>query len=305
MRRLTALVLAGLVLAGCAGSETAAILDGPGRLAPSAMVVSVPFHPQQDKACGPASLAMVLQWSGLAVEPGQLSTMVYTPGREGSLATDMLGAARRQGRLAVPVSGLDSVLGEIAAGHPVVVFQNLGLDIHPLWHFAVAVGYDLERRRIVLHTGLDEALPMNLDTFEHTWARTGRWALVVLPPDILPATAGESEVAMAAAALERAGHPREAAQAYDRMLARWPGSLAAAIGRGNALYALGDSEGAEAAFRLAVERHPGSAPAWNNLAHVLTGRGRMADARSAALKAVSLAGADGPYGETLRATEGF
>lgn len=295
-----ALILAAVMLSGCAGRETARLMDDQGSLPSAARVVSVPFHPQEDKACGPASLAMVLTWSGLPTSTEAVSTMVYTPGREGSLAADMLGAARRTGRLAVPISGLDNLLGELAAGHPVVVFQNLGLEIRPLWHFAVAIGFDLERREIILHTGLDEALPMSLDTFEHTWERTGFWAMVVLPPDTLPATSGEAEVVKAAASLERGGWANHAAQAYERALRRWPGSLGAAIGLGNARYAQGDLAAAEAAFRLAAERHPDAAPAWNNLAHVLMERKQGTEARMAAQRAVDLAGADGPYGETLR-----
>lgn len=304
MRLFLALVLASALLSGCAGRETTRLMADRGSLPSAAHVVSVPFHPQEDKACGPASLAMVLNWSGLPTSTEAMSTMVYTPGREGSLAADMLGAARRSGRLAVPLSGLDNVLGELAAGHPVVVFQNLGLEMHPLWHFAVAIGFDLDRREIILHTGLDEAQPMSLDTFEHTWERTGRWAMVVLPPDTLPATSGEAEVVNAVASLERGGWARHAAQAYELALHRWSDSLAAAIGLGNARYAQGDLPAAEAAFRRAAERHPDAAPAWNNLAHVLMERGKGAEALMAAQRAVAIAGADGLYGETLQSVAG-
>src|SRR2546422_3737218 len=46
----------------------------------------------------------------------------------------------RSGQLAVPVTTLSDLLAEVAAGHPVLVFQNLGLHWIPRWHFAVAVG---------------------------------------------------------------------------------------------------------------------------------------------------------------------
>ena len=97
---------------------------------------------------------------------------------------------------------------------------------------------------------------------------------MVLPPDELPASADEAAVVRAASGLERAGRAGEAALAYDAILRRWPGSLEALIGRGNARYAAGDLDGAEAAYRAALERHPGAAAAWNNLADVLAARGR-------------------------------
>ncbi|MEW5726983.1 MAG: PA2778 family cysteine peptidase [Pseudomonadota bacterium] len=303
MNRLVGILAALLALAGCAGRQTEALLAAPDGLPPVAEVASVPFHPQADKACGPASLAMVLAWSGLSTSPDSLSTQVYTPGREGSLAPDMVAAARRQGRLAVPVHGLRAVLAELAAGHPVVVFQNLGLEMKPLWHFAVAIGYDLPGRRIILHSGLDERLPMALDTFEHTWDRTGRWAMVVLPPDRLPATAGEREVVEAAAGLERVGLAPAAARAYQAVLDRWPDSLAAALGLGNARYGMGDPKAAEAAFRTAARRHPDAAAAWNNWAHVLLELGRVEEAGRAAERAMSLGGRGGPYAATWESVQ--
>ena len=254
------LVLAALVaVAGCAGPRTEALLADPGGLPPVAGVAAVPFHPQAEKACGPASLAMVLAWSGSPVPPTALASLVFTPGRDGSMPPDMIAAARREGRLAVRLHGLRAVLAELAAGHPVVVLQNLGLEVRPVWHFAVAVGYDLPARRIILHSGLEERAAMPLDTFEHTWVRAGQWAVVVLPPDRLPAAAGERETVEAAAGIERAGRLAAAAAAYRAVLSRWPESLPAAVGLGNVRYGLGDGDGAAEAFRMAVGRHPGAA----------------------------------------------
>jgi hypothetical protein len=80
---------------------------------------NVPFFPQEDNFCGPAALATVVAWSGISVEPEQIAERVYTPGRKGTLQSDILAAARREGRLAVPVTSLRDVMTEIAAGHPV------------------------------------------------------------------------------------------------------------------------------------------------------------------------------------------
>lgn len=294
-----AIILLVLVLSACAGRETEMVLARPGDLPPVARVADVPFFPQADKACGPASLAMVLVWSGLESGPDATSTQVYTPGREGSLATDMLGGARRNGRLAVPITGLAALLEEVAAGHPVLVMQNMGLDIYPVWHFAVAIGYDLPARDLVLHSGLDPEARMSLDTFEHTWERAGRWAAVVLPPERLPATAGPLAVAEAAAGLERVGQSAAAARAYQSALARWPGDLPAALGLGNARYAAGDRKAAAEAFRRAAEAHPQAAAAWNNLAHVLLELGSRPEARAAAERAVALAPDDATILATL------
>ncbi len=294
------LVLAA-VLGGCAAPQTRAVIDSPRGLPSDARVASVPFFPQQRFHCGPAALAMALAWSGLSVTSEQLVPEVYTPGREGTLPADVVSAARRHERLAVPVERLSDVLAEISAGHPVIVFQNLGLSVLPYWHFAVAMGYDLEAGTISLHSGREAERTIGLATFEHTWTRAGSWALAVMPPGALPATGSAVTVARAAAGLERAGHPAAARKTYRAMVMRWPDDLAAWIGRGNTSYALGDLAAAEAAFRLASTLHPGNAAAWNNLAHVLGQNGQTEEAIATARRALYLAeGDNGPYLDTLR-----
>jgi tetratricopeptide (TPR) repeat protein len=291
--RVAAVLLALGLLAAC---TTAPGLPPPGdpRMAalPAAAVVDdVPFFPQDDYYCGPAALAMVLAWSGLDVTQDDLVPVVYTPGRQGTLQADILAGARRYGRLAVPVSTVPDLLAELDAGHPVLVFQNLSLPIWPQWHYAVATGYDQEARTLRLHSGRTADVETHLATFTRTWARGGYWALVVLPPDRLPATAGERAILEAAVALERADRPAEAALAYATILTRWPSSLPAWIGLGNASYATGDKTRAAAAFTSATEHHPGSTAAWQNLAVVLGELGQEAAAAEASARAEALGAA--------------
>ncbi len=301
LQRAFAATILAVALGGCVTPETRAVLESPGALEPRAQIASAPFFPQQRYYCGPAAIAMALAWSGLAVTPDDMAPEVYTPGRDGTLAADMVSAARRRGRLAVPVGRLADLLAEVSAGHPVIVFQNLGLEIFPKWHFALAVGYDLAAATITLHSGREAGRVIGLSTFERTWARAGSWALAVLPPGELPATGSALTVARAAAGLERAGQPGAAREAYRAMQSRWPDDLASWIGLGNSSYALGDLAAAEAAFRLASVLHPANPAAWNNLAHVLGRLGRTAEAIAAARRAIDLAAGDGaPYRETLR-----
>ena len=74
---------------------------------------------------------------------------------------------------------------------------------------------------------------MAIDTFEHTWRRGDYWALVVLSPDDLPASADVVHVERAAVALERVGRAQEAAIAYSAILKRWPKSYTALMGCGS------------------------------------------------------------------------
>ena len=299
LARLAGAVLAAAALAACA-SPARLDLDGlPPGVPERVEIAAVPFVPQDELYCGPAALATTLSWSGAAVSQAELAPAVFTPGRAGSLQQDMLSAARRHGRLAVPVTDLSALLAELAAGHPVLVLQNLGLALAPRWHYAVAIGYDRAAGELVLRSGREARRRVSFATFERTWARADHWALAILPPDRLPATAGAADLLQAAAALERSGRPGAAATAYQTMLQRRPDSLGALIGLANAHYGAGEIAAAEDALRRATRAHPDSAAAWNNLAHVLAESGRREAALAAAGQAVELGG---PLAETARAT---
>ena len=261
----------------------------PAGLPPQAELTAVPFFAQTRWHCGPAALAMVLGHAGLPQSPDALARDVFLPARGGTLQIEMLSGARRHDAFAVALSGrLEDLLQELAAGHPVVVLQNLGLSIAPLWHYAVLVGYDLARSEVILRSGEVEREVLGLSTFELTWARSGYWAFVALPPGRLPVTADEVAVMSAAIAFERAAPPASAARVYASVLQRWPDNLNAAIGLGNSRHAAGDLRGAAQAFEAAALRHD-SAAAWNNLAQTRLALGDRAAARQAARRAVERA----------------
>jgi len=269
MRALTAWVGA-LWLAGCAAwvpPQTAELRARvPQGLPVQVELTSVPFVAQTPLNCGPASLAMVLGHLGRAVTADELADAVFLPARGGSLQAEMLAGTRRHDALALRIPGqLEAVLREVHAGHPVIVLQNLGLSIVPILHYAVVVGYDLERGEIILRSGTTERETLSLRTFEFTWGRIGHWAFVALAPGELAVTADARATAEAAVAFERAAAPASAERVYEAMLRRWPDDLLAAIGVGNARMAQGDPAGAARAWEIAALRHD-SAAAWNNLA---------------------------------------
>lgn len=233
-----------------------------------AVVPGVPLIQQADYFCGPASLAMVLQWSGHAVTQTEIARQSFTPSAKGTYLADMLGAARRQGQIAVTLENFSDVLVEVQAGHPVVVFQNLGFEIAPVWHYGVVTGYDLDTEIVTLHSGERDVMRMQLADFLKSWDMGGRWAIVVLPPDQLPPTAREPSILQAAAALERVGQLKAAETAYRTGATRWNKNWLWWFGLGNTLYAQGDLAGARGAFATALQIDPTAEAARNNLREV-------------------------------------
>lgn len=280
-----------LWLSGCATPQLTALSTAwPADVPDQAEVSGVPFFPQADYQCGPAALAMVAQSAGVPVTPEQLVDQVYLPGRQGSLQPEMLASARRQGLVAYPLAPeLNAVLRELAAGNPVLVFQNLSLPIYPIWHYAVAIGYDRGRSELVLHSGTTERLVMSLATFERTWARGERWAMLALSTSRLPATATPDAYASAVATLERT-NPGAALTAYTTGLQSWPQHRGLLFGRGNAAYAQGQRATAAQAYEAAAQADPNFADAWNNLAQVQLELGQRPQAAKAIARAVALGG---------------
>lgn len=304
MHRCAVLTLA-LLLCACAAPQTKQLVTLPPAGVPAkAMIDDVPFFQQQTYYCGPAALAMAMSFHGFAVSQETLARAVYVPDLQGSLQTEMLAATRQRGLLAyVLTPDLQSLLEEIAAGHPVVVLQNLGVSWYPVWHYAVAIGYDFEAREIILHSGDRPGYRVDLSTFERAWARADYWALAPLPPDTQPHDDNAARALSAAAALEQTGQIYAARATFLAAARRWPDSLVARMGLGNTRYALGDIAAAMRAFAAAIEIDPESAAAWNNLAITLDELGCEAAARVSARRAIKLGGSETAYQETLEEVE--
>jgi len=305
-RTVCVLFLSAWVVGGCALLPRGDWPHDAGGVPLQREIASVPFYPQDEYQCGPAALAMALAWSGLDVQPADLTEKVYTASLQGSLQPAMIAGARRSGRLAYVITGTDALIREIAAGHPVVVLQNLGLSWAPLWHYAVAIGYDIPADEIILHTGRKARDRTSMGLFQATWTRADSWGLLVLEPDRLPATAAEAQFINAVLGLEKAKQPLAALKAYRAALSRWPDNLVAAIGLGYNHYAIGELQESENAFQDAVLRHPKSGAAWNNLAHVRLSLGRRSEALEAVQRAIALGGPPEVveiYRKTLREIE--
>ena len=167
--------------AGCASPSLdtvrADVAAGHGHL-----ITAVPFIPQEEYQCGPASLAMVLQYYGAAVGQDEIARELYLPSVRGALNLDLEFYARRRGFSARSFAGtLERVRDELRRGHPLIVFQDLGFAVYPVPHFAVLVGYDDRAQAVVLHSGTTPYRLVSYAEFERTWARRRAWTLLITP----------------------------------------------------------------------------------------------------------------------------
>jgi ABC-type bacteriocin/lantibiotic exporter with double-glycine peptidase domain len=163
-----ALVLACFMLYACASAP--AVHD-------RALVIrNVPFFPQEDYQCGPASLAGVFNYLGLRTTPGIIAQDIFSKSAGGTLTIDMVLYAREKGFSAVDYSGsMNDLREKISAGSPLIVMVDYGFSVWQKNHFMVVTGYD--DKGIVVNSGEEQGEFIGNDRFLRTWKKTGNWSL--------------------------------------------------------------------------------------------------------------------------------
>lgn len=297
-----AMLATALLGAGCAGVPSRSAVPPPDPVAAPVELADVPFYPQRALQCGPAALATVLTASGVAVRPGQLVDAVYLPGRGGSLQAELIAATRGHDRLPYPVEpSFEGLLAQLRAGRPVLVLQKTGVGPWPGWHYAVVVGYDPRRERVLLRSGEEPRLELSVARFRATWDRADRWALVTLAPDEPPEALDAGRYLHAAAGLEAVGRHAAAAAAYRSAARAWPEAPLPRIGLANLALAAGDAARAELELRGALALAPDDPVVRNNRAVALLAMGCPDSARHEARRA-SVAAAGGAHAAAVAAT---
>jgi ABC-type bacteriocin/lantibiotic exporter with double-glycine peptidase domain len=168
------LLMLALVLISCAGSpyqesRTAA-----------RMIRGVPFYPQEDYQCGPASLAGVLNYRGLKISPEEIAREIFSPRARGTLDMDLVFYAQRKGFSATRYrGGWEDLRKNIDSDAPLIVMVDAGFWLYQKNHFMVAVGYDPEG--LIANSGQDRHKFIPRDVFLRAWKRTKFWTLRIVP----------------------------------------------------------------------------------------------------------------------------
>jgi len=269
--------------------------------------LDVPFIAQQQFYCGPAALAEVAQYRGIDADQDALAKQLFIPDKKGSLAVEMQAASRRLGLLPYPLAkDFHALLKEIDAGNPVLVFQNLTFSWLPQWHYALALGYDLDSEELILHSGSHAYYRLPFSTFMATWSRTNNWARVMVDSSRLPVTAEPVETISSAYAFEQTGHPELAAGFYALAAERWPDSQPVLIAQANLALSQGEHQRAIVLFERLLALTEDDPALWNNYAYALLAGGCKAQALRAISRAESLAPDDEQYRDSasdIRAAE--
>jgi predicted double-glycine peptidase len=144
------------------------------------MIQNVPFHPQEEYQCGPASLAGVLTYWNIMVSPEEIALEIYSKSVRGTLNIDMVLYVERRGLKARQYRGsLEDLKTKIDSGYPLIVLVDEGFLIYQKNHFMVVIGYGEEA--ILANSGREQHKFIPVKDFLRSWGRTKFWTLVITP----------------------------------------------------------------------------------------------------------------------------
>jgi ABC-type bacteriocin/lantibiotic exporter with double-glycine peptidase domain len=145
------------------------------------LIEYVPFYPQEDYQCGPASLASVLAYWDSNADPDEIAREIFSKSARGTLTIDMILYAQRKGFHAVQVKGsIESLRNSIDSRFPLIVLVDYGISVFQRNHFMVITGYTNDG--VIVHSGKSRNKFLPEKTFLAAWKKTDYWALLIKKP---------------------------------------------------------------------------------------------------------------------------
>lgn len=148
--------------------------------AQAAVLDGVPFVPQAPGYCGPAALACVMAYHGVAIDQATIARAVYHPKIRGALITDLEDFARKRGfDTRLKQGGLEDIKVGLDDRAPVIVLTDSGVWVFSRPHYLVVTGYTAQG--FTAHTGTEANAVFTYRAFEKIWRRAGSTYLVISP----------------------------------------------------------------------------------------------------------------------------
>jgi predicted double-glycine peptidase len=153
----------------------------------SAVSVDVPFVRQEKNGCGPASLAMLVQYwmrqdASIRAEDGDAASIyreLYSAEAKGVYASAMTRYLEQRGFQTYVFQGeLEDLRHHLSKGRPLVVCLNQGG--HDTLHYVVVAG--VEGDFVAINDPADRKLrKVDRRSFLRSWAAAGNWTLLAVP----------------------------------------------------------------------------------------------------------------------------
>lgn len=142
------------------------------------IIESVKFFPSEDYQCGPASLAMVLDFWGLKITPEEIARDIYSEGARGTADFEMILFAKKNGFKAIQYSGnIEDIKEKIKSQRPLIVMTDEGFWFYKKYHYMVVVGFD--NSNVIVNSGIDQHKRIDFESFIKKWEKTEFWTLLI------------------------------------------------------------------------------------------------------------------------------
>jgi ABC-type bacteriocin/lantibiotic exporter with double-glycine peptidase domain len=142
------------------------------------IIKDVPFYSQESYQCGPASLAMVMNYLKVMVKPEEIADDIYSKSAHGTLNLDMVLYAQRKGLSALQYKGnMSDIHKNITDGTPLIVMVDYGFSFYEESHFMVIIGYN--EYGIIVNSGKKKDHFIPEKEFLKAWEKTNYWTLLV------------------------------------------------------------------------------------------------------------------------------
>lgn len=187
-RRLVATLVLILALAQGGRACDAADIGAPVR------VLDVSYMPQTETLGGGAALAMVFRyWGDAAANANEFARLAGHEG-EGIEADSLVAVVRARKWSAFPmVAKSENVQDHLSRGRPVVALIDAGSKVR---HFVVLLAW--ANGSVILHDpAVGPFRAVSERDFDRDWGVSGRWALLVLPPEEIKPPAAPGSTARA------------------------------------------------------------------------------------------------------------
>jgi predicted double-glycine peptidase len=176
IRTIAALVALSLVCCCAAGSSL---------LTDNAVIIGeIPFLAQETYQCGPAALAMVIDYwygktnAGKWTTPEEIASSVYSPSARGVLGLDLELHAKKLGFSTEQYTGTMHDLNEkIDQGIPPIILVDNGFSLFKAHHFMVVTGYTPDG--LIVNTGTDQNRFLPTEELDRVWKKNDYWTLVL------------------------------------------------------------------------------------------------------------------------------
>jgi ABC-type bacteriocin/lantibiotic exporter with double-glycine peptidase domain len=146
------------------------------------IIEEVPFFPQLDYQCGPASLAGVLSYYGDHVGPDEIAEAIYRENIRGTVSLDMVLYVRNRGFASKWYKGsTDDIIRAVDRGNPVIVMIDLGFSLARAYHYMVITGYSF--KGVIANTGTSPQKLISWEKFMSQWDKTHNWTLLITPKE--------------------------------------------------------------------------------------------------------------------------